>query len=231
MGFINSILTPALVWLPNVFFGVLIVLAILAYLSVLKNPENPKPHFKRLAWLVIGFKLFYAAVLTAGQYLIWSGDKFDKLFLSQPLKMASSSIISRIPLFSDSKLGYFLFYSWGHFWLNALVSIALALVFWFFLKILEKKEARFFYPGETELGFVLALAVGWPNFVVFIPFAFLSVILVSIFRMIFMKETYTTLGWPFIIAAVAAFVFGHAILGNLNWEFLNISLLRLFPIA
>ena len=225
MSFVNSILTPVLVWLPNVFFGVVIILAILFYLSTLKNPESPKPYFKRLAWWTVGFKLLYAAILTIGQYFIWNGDQFGKIFLSQPLKIPNGvSPLEHLPLFSSSKLGYFLFYSWGHFWLNALVSIALALVFWAFLKALQKKEARYFYKGETELGLVLTLAVGWPNFVVFIPLTFLMVVLVSLFRTIFIKESYTTLGWPLILAAIIAFALGQAILGNFDWEFLKISL-------
>ncbi len=225
MDFINSFLTPVLVWLPRVFFGVVIALASVFYFFILRNPENPKPYFKRLAFWSIGFKFFYALILTLGQYFLWSKDQFGQLFLNQPLKIPSGiSPLEHLPLFSDSGIGYFLFYSWGHFWLNAIWSVIIALVFWFFLKVLQKKEARFFYPGETELGFVLMLAVGWPNLVVFLPLAFLAVVLISLFRMIFMKEAYTTIGWPFILAAAATFVFGQAIIGNLNLELLKISL-------
>ncbi len=231
MNFLSSILPAILTWLPNVFFGVIIALAILFYFLTQKNPENLRPYFKRLAWWTIGFKVFYAAIMTVGQYFVWNSDQFSRLFLSQPLKMPGLSPVEVIPIFSNSKLGYFLFYSWGHFWLNALVSIALAFVLWAFLKMIQKKEARFFYPGETELGFVLTLAVGWPNFVVFLPLAFLSVVLVSLFRMIFMKESYTTVGWPFILAAIFAFVLGQAIIGSFDWQLLKISLSALSRLA
>lgn len=224
MNFIDSFLDPALVWLPQAFFGLVIILAVIFYYRTTRSPENPRPYFKRLAWWTIGFKFFYAAALTAGQYFLWSEDQFSRLFLNAPLKSTALSMAGNIPLFSNSKLGYFLFYSWGHFWLNALVSVALAFALWSFLKALQKKESRFFYPGETELGFVLTLAVGWPNFVVFLPLTFIMVILVSLFRMIFMKEPYTTLGWPFILAAVIAFAFSQVILGNFDWELLKISL-------
>lgn len=224
MNFIDSTLNPAMIWLPNAFFALVIALAVIFYFWTTRKPENPRPRFKKLAFWTIGFKFFYAIILTLGQYFIWSQDQFTRLFLSTPLKISGLSPIGRVPLFADSKLGYFLFYSWGHFWLNAIVSVALALVFWFFLKVLQKKEARFFYPGEVELGFVLTLAVGWPNFVIFLPLAFLMIILVSLFRMVFMKEAYTTIGWPFILAAAITFVFGHALLGNLDWQLLKISL-------
>jgi hypothetical protein len=225
MNSVDSFLNPVIIWLPQVFFGVVIILAVFFYYLTVRRPENPRPRFKKLAFWTIGFKFFYAAIMTAGQYFIWSEDQFSKLFLNQPLKIPTgTSLLEHIPLFSGSKLGYFLFYSWGHFWLNAIWSLVIALAFWFFLKALEKKESRFFYPGETELGFVLTLAVGWPNFVVFLPLAFIAMVLVSIFRMVFLKESYTTLGWPFILAAIAAFIFGQAILGSLDWELLKISL-------
>lgn len=226
MNSADSTLNLILIWFPQVFFSLVIILAIVFYFLTIRNPENPRPRFKKLAFWAIGFKFFYAIVLTIGQYLFWSKDEFSRLFLTQPLKYGSEiSAIGGLPLFSDSKLGYFLFYSWGHFWLNAIWIALIALVFWGFLKILEKKKARFFYPGETELALILTLAVGWPNFIVFIPLALVMVVLVSSFRMIFMKEPYTTVGWPFILAAIVAFVFGQAILGEINLEILKISLL------
>jgi hypothetical protein len=229
MNFIDSTLNPALTLLPQFFFGAVLLLAVVFYYLTVHRPENPRPRFKKLAFWAIGFKFFYAAILTVGQYFLWSEDQFAKLFLNQPLKHGGDiSAIGGLPLFSGTKLGYFLFYSWGHFWLNAFLSLAIALAFWLFLKALEKKESRFFYPGETELGFALTLAVGWPGFVVFLPLAFIAVVLVSLFRLLFMKEAYTTIGWPFILAAIAAFAFGQIILGNLNWEFLKISL-SVFP--
>lgn len=95
--------------------------------------------------------------------------------------------------------------------MEAMLSIALAFLFWFFLKALQKKEERFFESGETELGLVLALAIGWPDFVIFLPFAFLAVALFSLFRHSFLKEVYTTIRWPFVAAAVLTFLFSGKI--------------------
>ena len=189
MSFIELYVNPALILLPQIFFGAVILLAIFFYFLTVRRPENPRPRLKKLTFWTIGFKFFYAALLTIGQYFLWNSDQFGRLFLEQPLRYGSEiSAVGGLPLFSGTKLGYFFFYSWGHFWLNAVWSLVIALVFWLFLKALEKKESRFFYPGETELGFVLTLAVGWPNFVVFIPLAFLAVVIVSVFRILFIKE-------------------------------------------
>jgi hypothetical protein len=84
-----------------------------------------------------------------------------------------------------------------------------ALAFYLFLVFLKKYKERFFEEGEVELGFILALTVGWSNFIVFLPLVFLSVILVSIFRKIVFKETYTTLGAPLLLAALLVLLFGR----------------------
>jgi hypothetical protein len=197
MDLINSLLNPFLIYSPKVFFAGAMLLAAVFYFISLKNAGVPKPHFKILAWCIVGFQFFYALVLTLGQYYIWNGDKFGKLLLAQPG-------------------GYFLFYSWERFWLNPVLSVIIALVFWLFLNALRRKEGRFFRSGETELGLVLMLAVGWPNSVIFIPLAFLSVVFVSLFRMIFLKEPYTTVGWPFILVAALTLFFGRIILSALG---------------
>lgn len=197
MDFTNSFLNPVLVELPKVFFAGVILLAAVFYPCTLKNPGDSGSRFKKLAFWAVSFKFLYALVLTLGQYFVWSEDQFGKLFLNQPNN-------------------YFIFYSWERFWLDAVLSAVIAFLFWLFLKALQKKESRFFYPGETELGLVLTLAVGWPGLVVFIPLAFLLVVLVSLFRGIFLKEPYTTVGWPFIAAAALTFVFGSAVLSALG---------------
>lgn len=143
----------------------------------------PQNYLKKLAWWSAGFRIFYAAILSLSQYYIWTLDSFTKFFLD-----------------------YIVSYSWSRFWTDVLFSFALAILFWFFLKALQKKEERFFEAGETELGLVLALALGWPDFVIFVPLAFLAVVLFSLFRQLFMKEAYTTIRWPFVAAAVVTFV-------------------------
>ncbi|MGC9610689.1 MAG: hypothetical protein ABSE68_00460 [Minisyncoccia bacterium] len=197
MDFTNSFLNPFLIYLPKVFSAGVILLAAFFYLRVLKNPEDSASRLKKLAVWVIGFRFFYALILTLGQYFVWNEDQFGKLFLKQPNN-------------------YFIFYSWERFWLDAVLSAVIAFLFWFFLKALQKKESRFFCPGETELGLALTIAVGWPDCVIFIPLTFLLVVLFSLFRMIFLKESYTTIGWPFIFAAALTLISGSAVLSSLG---------------
>lgn len=148
--------------------------------------------YKLLVISSVAFHLFYAAFLTLGQYYVWSQSEFTKLLLDSP--------------------GYFFFYSWGRFWINALLAIVLPFIFYLFLRLLKKYQERFFEQGETELGLLSALIVGWPNFVIFVPLVFVLVIIVSIFRRLFLKEFYTTLGIPFLIAALVLLLLGDVLI-------------------
>ena len=108
----------------------------------------------------------------------------------------------------DVRHGYFIFYSFWHYWLSAILVIVVAFLFWLILKALQKYQSRFFEDGEVELGVLAALIVGWPGFVVFIPLLFLAVVLVSIFRMVFFKEAYTTLGAPMLFGVLLFLILG-----------------------
>ena len=180
--------------------------------------------YKFLIWSVLAFKVLYASLETAGQYYVWSGSEFTKLFLDQNainfniLKEFSGNFFW---LFNN-KFGYLLFYSWGRFWMEIAVSLVAASAFYLFLRFLKKRKERFFEKEETELGFLLALMVGWSNFIIFLPLVFLSVVLVSIFKKLVFKEAYTTLGAPFLLAALIVLLFGGYIVDILGLTALRV---------
>lgn len=212
---LNYIAIPVLNW-GNLATGLIILfLAAAKYFNWFKNFS--KLSYKSLIWITIGFKIIYAGLATLSQYYVWSSNAFTKLLLNQNIIdfNAIKDVFGRSTAWIfDNRLGYFLFYSWGRFWMVVAVSLVVALAFYLFLIFLKKQKERFFEEGETELGFLLALLVGWPNFIVFIPIVFLSVVLVSAFRMVFVKEMYTTLGRPFLLAAFLVILSGNYII---NW--------------
>lgn len=167
--------------------------------------------YKFLIWLVVGFKILYASIQTFSQYYVWSSNKFTKLFLDQNVIDLNivKDIFGKMAWVFDNRFGYLIFYSWGRFWFEIVVTLVAALLFYSFLVFLKKHRERFFEEGETELGFLLAVMVGWSNFIVFLPLVFLSVVIVSIFRSLVFKEAYTTLGVPFLLAALAVLLFGN----------------------
>ena len=180
--------------------------------------------YKFLIWLVLGFKVLYASIETFSQYYVWSSSDFTKLFLNQNIidLNIAQDFFGKMAWIFDNRFGYFLFYSWGRFWFEIVVSLAAAFLFYLFLVFLKKYKERFFEEGETELGFLLALMVGWSNFIVFIPLVFLSMVLVSIFRMLAFKETHTTLGAPFLLAALIVLLFGNYFINILGLTMLRV---------
>lgn len=154
----------------------------------------------------VAFYIVYAFAETAVQYYVWKTDGFLELVKSG----------------GGDATGYFLFYSWGRFWISAALSIGGAFAFVFFLKALKKYRERFFEEGELGLGFLSALLAGWPNFVVFVPAVFISVVAISVFRRVFFKELYTTLGLPMLLATLLVLAFGDFLVA-----FFHLSVLKM----
>ena len=203
-------------WFPAVFLtGALALSAIFYFFKKISASKIFK-----LIIAVVSFRIVYAAALTFVQYYVWSQNELTKILARSPL--GDGVFPSVFDFVFNSRLGYFLFYSYGRFWLSVFISIAAALVFYLFLRFLRKYRDRFFEEGEAELGFLTALIVGWPNFVIFVPMVFISVIIVSIFRRLFYGETYTMLGIPFLLAALTALLAGSRLIHFFRLEVLNI---------
>lgn len=204
---------PWLFWLPVGFFWAILLLAALRYassLSLLVPPRWAKWSFRELAWLTAGFRVAYAALLTVGQYLAWSQNELTRSFLTSRVPSGDlPPIFARFFSFFGEHVGYFFIYASGRWWLNIALSIAIAFAFFAFLRVLERHNPRFFNEGEVELGLLVALLVGWPGTVVLLPLLFGSIVLVSLYRMVFLGESYTTLGMPLLLAGAAALFGGH----------------------
>lgn len=181
-----------------------------------------KVSLRVLLWCAAGARIIYALLLTIGQYYVWTESAFTLKLLASPLTTTPLPIVKKLPWIFESNLGYFVMYSWQRFWLGALLSIFVAWLFYLFLKTLKRHNERFFKEGEVELGFLMALLVGWPGQVLFIPLIFLSVIFVSLVRLVVFREQYTTLGWPFLLSAFVVFGWGAELLLVLHLTALKI---------
>ncbi|MFA6407109.1 MAG: hypothetical protein WCV80_00185 [Candidatus Paceibacterota bacterium] len=177
-----------------------------------------------LARTMIYFRIIYAGILSTFQYFVWAnGGGLGTFFLNAPLDATIPvSIFKYAPWIFSNSFGYFIFYSWGRFWLNALLSVLVAWAFYKLLIVFKRYNERFFEEGETELGYVTALLAGWPLIVIFVPIVFFCVVLISIFRLIFFRETLTTLGWPFLLSIFATAFIGSTLLTLLHWGVLKV---------
>jgi hypothetical protein len=165
--------------------------------------------FRNLIIIAIVGRILNALFLMYLQYSLWSQGGMETAFLNSPI---SHDIpiegIKNFEWLFNNKFGYFLFYSWGRFWLSLVITFVVSYGFYGLLHVFKLKNERFFNVGEVELGLLCALIVGWPSFVLFVPLVFLSVVLISIVRLLLFKEKYTTLGGPFILACAFVIIFG-----------------------
>ena len=206
-----SLLILILDWGPTLFLPAAYCAGAIFYFLPRARMWPARETFLALAWAVLGGRLFYAALASVGQFFLWTENDLTKMLLTLPAGDKAQTLLSAIPHLTESSFGYFLVYSWGRFWLNPLLTILVAASFYLFLRILKRRNARFFDEGETELGFFAALIAGWPGFVVFLPLVFAAVVFASLARLIALREALTTLGVPLLLAAGIALVWGEAL--------------------
>jgi len=210
---------PLLDRAPRFFFFGLLVAASFFYFTGWR--EILRKNY--LTYAALFFRVIYAAILTWGQYIAWSSSELGRQLLQMPVNESVPSFLIRVlPWIFNTRFGYFIFYSWNRFWLNVVLSIFLAAVFWIFLRFLNKHKERFFGEGEVELGFLTALLAGWPNVFSFIILTFLFAVGTSLARRIFFEEYYTTLGPSFIFAAFVTLILGDVLLYLFNLAVLKI---------
>lgn len=201
--FFNQFLT----YLPAVFYSVVFVLSLLFYFF--RNRLFIKFSLANklfvLVILTIGFRLLYAALLTFSQYYIWSHQEFTKLLLPP-----------------TQSIRYFIQYSFTHFWIDALISIGAAIIFYLFLRALWKYRERFFEKDELVFGFLMALILGWPNFVVFVPLVFIFTALISLIRILILGNIYTDLYPSLILASLLVSLSGDELVDMLRLTALRI---------
>lgn len=214
---------PFLIWAPVVALWIIALIVLSKNINIFEHVLKILPTYRTLIRITIGIHITYALFLTAAQYYVWSLDP-SRVFLFSPLGSTTPiPFVQQLPWLFDQPLGYFILYIGVRFWLPALLSIFIPLLFGYFLRLLEKYKERFFEEGDRELGLLAALIVGWPAVVVFVPLMFVSVVLVSIARMIILKELYTTLRWPFVVALFLTLIFGSMFLSMFGLDVLKIN--------
>lgn len=184
-------------WLPQMLVAALFVVLLLAFRHIQKA-EQPK--FRKYIISAVMVLFAYAAVVSVLQYSVWANNPGS----SGLLNVGLSGDVHVSPIFSwleEKPYGYFVFYVFGHFWLEAIITVGVAFAFYWVLKIIGKHRDRYFDVGDKELGLLGALVSPWPLFVPYIFLFFISVVGFSIWRGIMEKKAYTTMGGPFLFSA------------------------------
>lgn len=211
--FLSSMFTYGQQTLPSLI-GVLTWLPFLFFLSILFGTFSlfliyrTRPLLFRNLSIVIAvvvfFRISYASVLSILQYTLFAKDPVSKFLL---------------PPYQPSQ--YFLSYTWTHFWFNVLLSLSAALGVYAFFSFLKLYRSSPFEEGETDLAFLLSLAVGWPYVVIFVPLAIVLTIMLSAFHLYTLHKRYTLIGIPLFLSALLTFFFGNMLI-----ELLNLTVLK-----
>lgn len=211
-GMTEFIIGPFIIWLPIVFLWSVFAVSFFLYAAqnFLERKKKMIPPifskiFRLLPLILISSYVFYASIKTFAQYYVWSHNSLSKLFL---------------PPYQG--LSYFLFYSFGRFWLNAILAVGAAFVFYLFLKTLSRYRQGLFKDGEKEIGLISALLSGWPGVIVFIPLVFIITAVLAIIRLTVFKLRTTTLGLPFLLSAAIILLWGSELVSSLNLSVLKI---------
>ena len=223
---IEFFLGPFLVWFPASFFVLIFFVALYLYVAKNSRIKNILPRnitYAKLAMVLIVFRVCFAAFKTWAQYYVWSHDAIGKFFLGASLNplLQEVTFAKYIPGLFANPFGYFLFYSVGRFWLNIFLVLGGAFLFYFLLRLFKRHNERFFEAGETELGLLMALVVGWPHLILFIFLSFIFVVFVALFRMALGRH-YTTLGIPFLLATVTVLCVGTFLLRITGFDVLTV---------
>lgn len=133
--------------------------------AVNKQITDPTRIYKYL--FVAAVFLIFALLIFQSfqQYWAWERDELAKNLL---------------PPYQD--INYFIFYIFTRFFASYLISLAVALVFLFSAKILNKKcEERFFYPEEIYLGASAIFLTGHPGWLFYVILLLTVYVLIQLF--------------------------------------------------
>jgi hypothetical protein len=125
-----------------------------------------------------------------------------------------------LPIFTEHSHGYFIYYSWNHFWKEAILSIILSLIFYGTILLLRHWKRTLFRDYEAEFGLLMVLLVGWPQMIFFIPLVLIIALILSIFNWFYKKEAMCSLFWPFILSAATLLIFSTQLE---NWRFVLLN--------
>lgn len=201
------------VWL---FFSLELASVMAAGYFYARGRDNLKAVINRLFWAVLALKLLKPAFFTGAQWYVWHVSRPE--FLALPLA-ADLKLLGWLDIFSFLKGvsgGYFIFYSFGRFWLGALIALAAATLWWLVLRLLAKRRPEVMRPEELSLAWITAAIAGWPGFILYVPMSLAFAVVGTLYLMARKMDSRLPIGWPMIIASVLVAVAGTFLIGLLG---------------
>lgn len=146
---------------------------------------------RRLVIISLLGAFLFRGLMTGLQYYVWQSSSFGH-FLLPPYQ----------------PWGYFINYSFFHFWLYGLITLFIASALYLIFRLIGRRRPEVAADEDLGLLFIFSLLPGWPRSLAF-AVIFLSVLLLfSVVRTI-QKKKETGIIWPLIISEAAAWLFGN----------------------
>lgn len=151
----------------------------------------------------LSFKVAYSAFLTAGQYLVWSGDPVLRTLADAPVLVDARVPHQLVPFLSlfNFPHGYATLYALDHFWLSLALDVLVSLLFFGVLWIVLRKKGAFL-QSELCAAFLCSLLVGWPGVLVFVPLSLLVAVMVSAAQLMMRRASDVSLFLPLFFALI-----------------------------
>ena len=153
-----------------------IILAVWGAFFIIVVVRTMRPAFVKnvsYKWLILGavdIHLLYGAFLTWGQFMVWSAPSNDlgNMFLASPLPSETPFpfVLEWMRPFFGGTHGYFIFYSFQHFFLSTIALLIVVGLFYFFLIARAHYRSFNFREGDIMLIVLAMLISGWPGVIV-----------------------------------------------------------------
>ena len=203
-------ITVLLAWLPLII-SIAGALALLGH-SYLKQLST----HAALVWIGVGLlvsRVAYALLLTVGQWMVWVQDPLGRILLAQPLNSAVPLPFDWMRIFFAGKLGYFLFYVGGRFWLPVFVLIIIACLLYSIAALVHRLRSGTKAENMPLALYVSTLTVGWPGIVFFVPTWIVLALVSALYTFITKKSVPLTA--VLAVSALATILVGPHLFANL----------------
>lgn len=172
-----------------------------------KSGIRNKKIFKWIFFIAIIFIFLFLFYQSYQQYQLWLQNEFSKYFL---------------PPYQN--IDYFLFYIGARFFAPYLVSLAVAVLFLFAWKTLNKKyNERFFESEEFYLGALAIFLTNYPGWIFYLIFLILIYLLIHLYQLFIIHNSERiSLYYLWIPAAISVIIIGEWLRALQLWSLLKI---------
>ncbi|HTW96212.1 MAG TPA: hypothetical protein VMD74_00955 [Candidatus Methylomirabilis sp.] len=169
-----------------------------------------------LIWVMISFLLGLALIKSTLQYWVWNQSQLTRTLLHLPLPKTGLGWFAGLPVFTKLSPGYFLYYSWNHFWQAGLLSVVVAFVVYGFFAVVGKYKKDYFFSREGKLACAMVLVVGWPMAIFLVILTLLLALALAVGQWLYRRQATTDLFWPLVISSAICLIFSVQLT---NWRF------------